>query len=406
MKTRLVVTREESAGPFRTEHAVEGQSVTIGRSRDNDLVLPDPEKRVSGKHARIERREGTWYLVDLNSKNGTYLHDVRLEPLEPVALESGGAFFIEDFRLELHEEVEDLEGTVERPDPSRRAESLADQLAALFALHGQEDPKERRGRLREVLRAGVADLSPEDSRAVLSQVRTRFGAESLDARDTGASRGADAVVATREALYRAGHEILRALSEKLLGDATFRSAEEAQVFGKLVEQTVLATLDWLSRSLKGRREFENQFSAELTQILSREKNPIKSVETSPSDIGRWLLDWRGDPDLEAKRKALEEAFKDLTLHQLALLSGVQESIRAVLERLDPAVIEQGVRAGTQGFVSRIFLKLFPARRIWREYVERHGELFQENSKLWSEVVYPGIRKGYLAAHAKPDAGPR
>jgi type VI secretion system FHA domain protein len=52
---------------------------TIGRSPDNDLVLPDPERWVSGHHARIDFRNGSFYITD-TSKNGTFVNHVD-EPL-------------------------------------------------------------------------------------------------------------------------------------------------------------------------------------------------------------------------------------------------------------------------------------------------------------------------------------
>ncbi len=47
---------------------------TIGRSADNDWVLPDPLRYVSAHHARIYCRQGTYFLEDL-STNGVFLND-------------------------------------------------------------------------------------------------------------------------------------------------------------------------------------------------------------------------------------------------------------------------------------------------------------------------------------------
>jgi len=52
---------------------------SIGRSADNDWVLPDPNRYVSARHARISCREGRYYLEDL-STNGVYVND-KPEPL-------------------------------------------------------------------------------------------------------------------------------------------------------------------------------------------------------------------------------------------------------------------------------------------------------------------------------------
>jgi type VI secretion system FHA domain protein len=52
---------------------------TIGRSADNDWVLPDPLRYVSAHHARVQFREGHFYLQDV-STNGVYVND-ETEPL-------------------------------------------------------------------------------------------------------------------------------------------------------------------------------------------------------------------------------------------------------------------------------------------------------------------------------------
>lgn len=46
----------------------------IGRSADNDWVLPDPLRYVSAHHARVEFRDGQFFLEDL-STNGIFVND-------------------------------------------------------------------------------------------------------------------------------------------------------------------------------------------------------------------------------------------------------------------------------------------------------------------------------------------
>ena len=47
---------------------------SIGRSSDNDWVLPDPLRYVSAHHARVHFRDGHFYLEDL-STNGSFVND-------------------------------------------------------------------------------------------------------------------------------------------------------------------------------------------------------------------------------------------------------------------------------------------------------------------------------------------
>ena len=50
---------------------------SIGRGSDNEWILPDPERYLSGKHARIDFRKGNYVLVDTSS-NGTYVNGAQV----------------------------------------------------------------------------------------------------------------------------------------------------------------------------------------------------------------------------------------------------------------------------------------------------------------------------------------
>jgi type VI secretion system FHA domain protein len=50
---------------------------TIGRGTDNEWILPDPERYLSGKHARVDFRAGKYVLVDTSS-NGTYVNGAQV----------------------------------------------------------------------------------------------------------------------------------------------------------------------------------------------------------------------------------------------------------------------------------------------------------------------------------------
>ncbi len=57
--------------------------VNIGRADYNDLVVPDPS--VSTSHAKLQRREGVWVLLDLDSTNGTFVDGERVKGEAPLA---------------------------------------------------------------------------------------------------------------------------------------------------------------------------------------------------------------------------------------------------------------------------------------------------------------------------------
>lgn len=114
--------------------------IDVGRGAHNDVVIPD--ESVSDSHARLQLREGGWYLSDMGSTNGTYVGGERLSgdvkivagnelrfggvkvvfrPSGPVARPSG--------------ETRVIVG-VKGPDPKRAADRLKE-----LAEHANEESK-------------------------------------------------------------------------------------------------------------------------------------------------------------------------------------------------------------------------------------------------------------------------
>src|SRR4029077_4275921 len=61
------------SGPFAGRIvALPSQMVTVGRAPDNDVVVGDPA--TSGRHGRIEVRNGDFWMSDLGSTNGTLVN--------------------------------------------------------------------------------------------------------------------------------------------------------------------------------------------------------------------------------------------------------------------------------------------------------------------------------------------
>jgi pSer/pThr/pTyr-binding forkhead associated (FHA) protein len=57
--------------------------VNIGRADYNDIVLAD--ESVSTAHAKLQRREGVWTLIDLGSTNGTFVDGEQVQGEVPIA---------------------------------------------------------------------------------------------------------------------------------------------------------------------------------------------------------------------------------------------------------------------------------------------------------------------------------
>jgi hypothetical protein len=128
--------------PTGREHPLLGETVTIGRAVENEIVVTS--KRVSREHARVLREGWRSVLEDLGSTNGTYLNDERLTA--PTELRDRDRVAVGDVVLIYHDpditfrdtvfpqlEV-DVEGAVVRVD--RRVVPLSPKEFALLAyLH-------------------------------------------------------------------------------------------------------------------------------------------------------------------------------------------------------------------------------------------------------------------------------
>lgn len=127
--------------PYRVP--IDKSVVSIGRSKRNHLVLPD--QWLSRHHAEIREESSTFYIYDLDSRNGTLVNGVRISGR--VLLQDGDVVTLGDQTLTFVEEPSgsvvlaespsselDLEGTVVVPTEhllaqARRSEDTWDSLA-------------------------------------------------------------------------------------------------------------------------------------------------------------------------------------------------------------------------------------------------------------------------------------
>ncbi len=71
--TLLVV----SGGVLKDEiYPVNSILAHLGRGEHNDVIIP--EESVSDSHAKLQRRDGVWYITDVGSTNGTYVAGRRI----------------------------------------------------------------------------------------------------------------------------------------------------------------------------------------------------------------------------------------------------------------------------------------------------------------------------------------
>jgi diguanylate cyclase (GGDEF)-like protein len=89
----LVVIYAPAQSDLGKRHVLQKETTSIGRDRENDIVLDSDS--VSRRHAKIEQRDGHFYLIDLDSTNGTFIND-DAEPVAAVQLRRGDQIKVGD----------------------------------------------------------------------------------------------------------------------------------------------------------------------------------------------------------------------------------------------------------------------------------------------------------------------
>ena len=169
---------------------------TLGRSADNDWVLPDPLRYVSAHHGRVQYRDGQFFLEDL-STNGIFLNDEEL----PVSKRFPGGYRLQNgdiVRVGEYQIVVAVEAA--EPRPRRARLTGAAVPTSIHALHtlgraAQTDI----GAMLNLDELLVPDTSPSDSFRPVDAygvpVRTRARSLPAAARGGAAPAAAQAVAA-------------------------------------------------------------------------------------------------------------------------------------------------------------------------------------------------------------------
>lgn len=110
------------------DHALDGDSFVIGRSSKADLTVPD--RSMSRLHARLFVKDGTWYIEDLGSRNGTLLGGRAVE--KPASVGHGAVMQVGSTTITLREASRPMASSGPRDTPSRDSHTIFRSAAELL----------------------------------------------------------------------------------------------------------------------------------------------------------------------------------------------------------------------------------------------------------------------------------
>ena len=301
---------------------------TIGRSLQNDWILPDPDRFISGKHATVDFKGGVYYLADV-STNGVYVND-DCEPLgqgTPRRLFSGDKVRMGDFEMEVSiDEGEDLAMPVETG-----ISVVPDNIEQLVP--------------EDVLKTGVQLLDEEEltgddefqSALFDGTFNSSLGEASTSSDEPSnyvesIAQGADAISANPPSLsaddlfdsFLDGLGISRAELHPSVDPV-----EAMQNAGQVMREFVAGT----SKLLVSRANLKNAFRLDQTTVLPRHNNPLKLSENTNDSIKQLLIGREGE--YLGPQDAVREVCADLLRHQDAFLDAMNSAFLEFADRFDP-----------------------------------------------------------------------
>lgn len=155
------------------EYTFTSMPVTIGRGAPNQIPLQDPGRTVSRVHAQIiEVEGGRWAIEDLQSKNFTFLNEMRLDSGEVRVLHPDDEITLGDFTIQfkMNPAAEQLNPTniatsiydaptIEIPNPfEEEVEQLIESVRRVCDLYDAADPDLRATQLAQALQDFMGDV--------------------------------------------------------------------------------------------------------------------------------------------------------------------------------------------------------------------------------------------------------
>ncbi len=313
---------DDSVRVFREEGG------TIGRSLENDWILPDPDQFISAKHATIDFQAGAYYLADVSS-NGVFVNGEE-KPLgrgNPRRLFDGDRLRMGDFEFVVAlDEGEDLK--MPPPEPMTVVPDHVERLVSEepvktgIELLGEEEITGDEEFASALFGDSVAAKEAEKANRSISDKPNPFAAPPTKAK----ARRLD-LESLLDAFMR-GLDISRA--------DIHASADPFQVMenaGRVLKEFV----DGTSELLANRSALKAMFRLDQTTILPKDNNPLKVAENSRASMMQLLVgkeeNYLGPVD------AVREVCNDLKFHQDAVLEGMMSAFGEFVARFDPDVLQ-------------------------------------------------------------------
>ena len=364
--------------------------ISIGRDEKNDIILLDPFKVISRRHANIVNTEGILQIIDLGSQNFTFLNENRIEPNEENTLQSGDIIKIGEYEIEvliiIDQEIirDDDQRTMIFSAPfSDELNAISDNLK-LIAIKYSEDISPRKA---EMLRFSILQNFNLLEKNEVNKILGEFFSENFLEQQK------------NKQLSRQEYKVDIKIQEPQIKQSqtpdkdNLSKFSQEYSFSSHFSGVTDVLLDAFSKLLAGFLQFRQEFfGVTIYHII-----PIGSL----NDLKEYLFSPAITSEEEKKRLGLlKEETEKLLAHQVGLLEGYRLSItegsKTLLQSLNPDVIEKELLAKTPTQVIDIG-KLLPftqKTKILEILKENYQKYISDTYHVEKKYFRPPFMKGY------------
>lgn len=354
---------------------------TIGRSLQNDWILPDPDRYISGRHATIDFKGGIYYLIDTSS-NGVYVNG-DCEPVgkgNPRRLFNGDVLRFGDFEVNVTiEHGESIVMPLDEPESK-----VAEHVASLVP--------------EESLKTGVQLLDEDELTGDDDFQSALFGSPT----DTGVAELAEEIV--DEKIVPPKHHVPKELAESDLvatdlidsfldGLGINRAelhtsvdlAEVMQNAGEVMREFVEGT----TALLASRANMKNAFRLDQTTVLPRHNNPLKLSANTKDSIKQLLVGREGE--YLGPRDAVREVCRDLLFHQDSFLDAMNSAFNEFADKFEPEELSETF---DHNLGSNALMKWRNKSKYWDLYSELYPILTEKGSGRFPQMYAEEFVRAY------------
>jgi len=358
---------------------------TIGRSLQNDWILPDPDRYISGRHATIDYKGGIYYLADTSS-NGVYVNN-EAEPIgkgNPRRLFNGDRLRMGDFVFEVR--VDSGESLVmPLDDEPSIARDISQQIVDEVSLKtGVKllDEEEITG--DELFQKALFGGDQAESDATTDPApHTEIDFEIAPVEEPLPAQQADAPVSvTAEDLFDSFLDGLGISRVEL--HPSLNRPDMMLTAGQVLREFVIGA----TKLLASRANLKNAFRLDQTTVLPRRNNPMK-LSQSTNDLLKQLLVGSEGEYLGA-RDSIREVCRDLLNHQNAFLDAMNNAFTEFAERFDPEELKDGfdrtLGSGLLSFTNE--------KKYWRLYCDLYPIITEKGSGRFPQMFGEEFVRAY------------